>query len=63
MKNQPNTWNELLPIGYVIELDKCQIAEAKEKLNPTPFKDFYSEQELKIRAFIMNENEKRLRGE
>jgi hypothetical protein len=61
MKNQPNTWNELLEAGYVVELTEDQIAEFKLKtgqLDSRPFK-YLTPQEAMEKS---NDQEKALRG-
>jgi hypothetical protein len=52
------SWDELLNIGYVRELNECEVGEARHKLNPiNPFKYRTPEEDLKFN----NENERKMR--
>lgn len=53
-------FEELVEIGYCVELTECQIAEAKDKLGTlAPFEPRKTDEE---QAAINDANERRMRG-
>ena len=51
-------WNDLKKAGYVVELDECQVAEAKSKFNPLPFEKIKTKEEQEK---INDERERKMR--